>query len=127
MNTDAIINTHEQALKAIHFQYPRRPPLYFRTDPDQSDIVQAAYCAPDQFPREVDWVKGTQREGDGSPLEKQVAGEEELAVAADAAFPLSLPEGATLGVEYVLHTNRWAKLAGCPPVDTLTTVLSRRA
>jgi len=36
----------------------------------------------------------------------------------DAAFPLSRPEGATLGVEYVLHTIRWAKLAGCPRVDT---------
>jgi len=36
----------------------------------------------------------------------------------DAAFPLSKPEGATLGVEYVLHTLRWAKLAGCPRVDT---------
>lgn len=36
----------------------------------------------------------------------------------DAAFPLSLPEGATLGVEYVLHSIRWASLAGCPRVDT---------
>ncbi len=36
----------------------------------------------------------------------------------DAAFPLSLPEGATLGVEYVLRTIRWASLAGCPRVDT---------
>lgn len=36
----------------------------------------------------------------------------------DAAFPMSLPQGATLGVEYVLHTIRWAKLAGCPCVDT---------
>lgn len=36
----------------------------------------------------------------------------------DAAFPLSLPQGATLGVEYVLHSIRWAKLAGCPRVDT---------
>lgn len=36
----------------------------------------------------------------------------------DAAFPLSLPEGASLGVQYVLHTIRWAKLAGCPLVDT---------
>lgn len=36
----------------------------------------------------------------------------------DAAFPLSIPEGASLGVEYVLHTLRWAKLAGCPRVDT---------
>jgi sugar phosphate isomerase/epimerase len=36
----------------------------------------------------------------------------------DAAFPLSLPEGATLGVEYILHTMRWAKLTGCPRIDT---------
>jgi sugar phosphate isomerase/epimerase len=36
----------------------------------------------------------------------------------DAAFPLSIPQGATLGVEYVLNTLRWAKLAGCPRVDT---------
>jgi sugar phosphate isomerase/epimerase len=36
----------------------------------------------------------------------------------DAAFPLSKPQGATLGVEYILHTIRWAKLAGCPRVDT---------
>ena len=36
----------------------------------------------------------------------------------DAAFPLSLPEGATLGVEYALHAIRWAKLAGCPRIDT---------
>jgi sugar phosphate isomerase/epimerase len=36
----------------------------------------------------------------------------------DAAFPLDLPEGTTLGVEYVLNTIRWAKLAGIPSVDT---------
>ncbi|MBL8232153.1 MAG: sugar phosphate isomerase/epimerase [Bryobacterales bacterium] len=36
----------------------------------------------------------------------------------DAAFPLSLPEGATLGVEYVLHSMRWAKLVGCNSIDT---------
>ncbi len=36
----------------------------------------------------------------------------------DAAFPLSRPEGATLGVEYILHSMRWAKLAGCPRIDT---------
>jgi sugar phosphate isomerase/epimerase len=36
----------------------------------------------------------------------------------DAAFPLSLPEGATLGVEYVLNTMRWAKLVGCSFIDT---------
>jgi len=36
----------------------------------------------------------------------------------DAAFPLSTIEGATLGVQYVLNTLRWAKLAGCPRVDT---------
>jgi inosose dehydratase len=36
----------------------------------------------------------------------------------DAAFPLSLPEGATLGVEYVIHAIRYAKLIGCPSIDT---------
>ena len=36
----------------------------------------------------------------------------------DAAFPLSVPESLTLGVEYILHTIRWAKMAGCPRVDT---------
>ena len=36
----------------------------------------------------------------------------------DAAFPLSISEGATLGVEYILHSLRWAKLAGCPCIDT---------
>jgi inosose dehydratase len=36
----------------------------------------------------------------------------------DAAFPLSLPEGATLGAEYILHSMRWASLAGCPSIDT---------
>ncbi len=36
----------------------------------------------------------------------------------DAAFPLSVPQGATLGVEYILHAIRWAKLAGCPRIDT---------
>jgi sugar phosphate isomerase/epimerase len=36
----------------------------------------------------------------------------------DAAFPLSRPEGATLGVEYVLRTMRWAHIAGCPRIDT---------
>jgi sugar phosphate isomerase/epimerase len=36
----------------------------------------------------------------------------------DAAFPLSIPEGATLGVEYILRSMRWAKLAGCPRIDT---------
>lgn len=36
----------------------------------------------------------------------------------DAAFPLSKPEGASIGLEYVLHTIRWAKLAGCPRIDT---------
>jgi sugar phosphate isomerase/epimerase len=36
----------------------------------------------------------------------------------DAAFPLSLPEGATLGVEYALRSIRWAYLAGCDHIDT---------
>src|SRR5512141_255924 len=36
----------------------------------------------------------------------------------DAAFPLSLPQGATLGVEYALRTIRWAYIAGCDHIDT---------
>ena len=36
----------------------------------------------------------------------------------DAAFPLSLPEGASLGLTYVLNTIRWAKLVGCDHIDT---------
>lgn len=36
----------------------------------------------------------------------------------DAAFPLSRPEGSTLGVEYVLRSLRWAHIAGCPRIDT---------
>ncbi len=36
----------------------------------------------------------------------------------DAAFPLSRPEGSTLGVEYILRSLRWAHIAGCPRLDT---------
>ena len=34
----------------------------------------------------------------------------------DAAYPLSGNEGTTLGVQYVLKTIPWAKLAGCPNI-----------
>lgn len=36
----------------------------------------------------------------------------------DAAFPLSKPEGSTLGVEYILRSLRWAHIVGCPRIDT---------
>jgi len=36
----------------------------------------------------------------------------------DAAFPLSRPEGETLGVQYIIETIRFANLLGCPCVDT---------
>lgn len=36
----------------------------------------------------------------------------------DAAFPMSLPEGSTLGVRYIINTIRWAYLAGCDFIDT---------
>lgn len=39
----------ELVLRAITFQSPPRPPLYFRTDPERSDIVQAPYYAPTNF------------------------------------------------------------------------------
>ncbi len=36
----------------------------------------------------------------------------------DAAFPLSLPEGASLGVTYAINTIRWAHIVGCDHIDT---------
>lgn len=36
----------------------------------------------------------------------------------DAAFPLTIEEGTTLGIQYIKNTIRWAKLAGCKYVDT---------
>jgi sugar phosphate isomerase/epimerase len=36
----------------------------------------------------------------------------------DAAFPVSLPEGASLGLIYILNSIRWAKLVGCTHIDT---------
>ena len=36
----------------------------------------------------------------------------------DAAYPLSNKDGPMRGVPYVLNAIRWAKLAGCPCVDT---------
>lgn len=36
----------------------------------------------------------------------------------DAAFPVSLPEGASLGLTYILNTIRWAKFVGCKHIDT---------
>lgn len=36
----------------------------------------------------------------------------------DAAFPLLSSEGWSIGLEYVLHTVRWAKIVGCSRVDT---------
>lgn len=36
----------------------------------------------------------------------------------DAAFPMTRPEAAGLGVQYILHTISWANLAGCSMIDT---------
>jgi sugar phosphate isomerase/epimerase len=36
----------------------------------------------------------------------------------DAAFPLSRPEGTTIGADYIIHVMQWAKLAGCSKIDT---------
>ena len=36
----------------------------------------------------------------------------------DAAFPLNSMDGLTLGVQYIRNAIRWAKLAGCPYIDT---------
>jgi uroporphyrinogen-III decarboxylase len=43
------MNAKELVIRAITFQSPSRPPLFFRTDPLRSDIVQAAYYAPTNF------------------------------------------------------------------------------
>lgn len=36
----------------------------------------------------------------------------------DAAFPLSLPTGPSLGQRYIINSIRWAHLAGCKHIDT---------
>ena len=36
----------------------------------------------------------------------------------DAAYPLEELEGMTLGVQYILKSLQWAKLAGCPNIAT---------
>jgi sugar phosphate isomerase/epimerase len=36
----------------------------------------------------------------------------------DAAYPVSLPSGASLGLTYILNSIRWAKLVGCTHIDT---------
>ncbi|RJP35575.1 MAG: sugar phosphate isomerase/epimerase [Candidatus Omnitrophota bacterium] len=36
----------------------------------------------------------------------------------DAAYPLSRLDGLTIGVQYIIHTIRWAAQVGCPCVDT---------
>ncbi len=36
----------------------------------------------------------------------------------DAAFPLSLPTGSSLGLTYILNSMRWAHLVGCSHLDT---------
>ena len=43
------MNAKELVIRAIAFQSPSRPPLFFRTDPLRSDIVQVAYYAPTNF------------------------------------------------------------------------------
>jgi sugar phosphate isomerase/epimerase len=36
----------------------------------------------------------------------------------DAAFPISLPTGSSLGLTYILNSIRWAYLVGCDHIDT---------
>ncbi len=36
----------------------------------------------------------------------------------DAAYPISLPNGASIGVPYILNSMRWAYLVGCKRLDT---------
>jgi sugar phosphate isomerase/epimerase len=41
----------------------------------------------------------------------------------DAAFPLSLPTGSSLGLTYILNSIRWAYLVGCDHIDTTDNML----
>lgn len=36
----------------------------------------------------------------------------------DAAYPISLPNAASLGTQYIINTIRWGHLAGCTHIDT---------
>lgn len=36
----------------------------------------------------------------------------------DAAYPISLPNAASLGTRYIINTIRWGYLAGCTHIDT---------
>ena len=36
----------------------------------------------------------------------------------DAAYPLNVMDGLTIGVQYICNAIRWAKLNGCPCIDT---------
>jgi uroporphyrinogen-III decarboxylase len=43
------MNKKELVIRAITFKTPDRPPIYFRNDPDRSDIVQVPYYSPTNF------------------------------------------------------------------------------
>ncbi len=36
----------------------------------------------------------------------------------DAAYPISLPNAASIGTQYIINTIRWGYLAGCKQIDT---------
>ncbi len=43
------MNKKELVIQAITFKSPDRPPIYFRSDPERSDIVQVPYYSPTNF------------------------------------------------------------------------------
>ena len=43
------LTPRELVIRAITYRSPPRPPLFFRTDAERSDIVQAAYDSPTRF------------------------------------------------------------------------------
>ena len=49
IHTHAGLTPKELAIQAITYSSPPRPALFFRTDPDRSDIVQVAYHSPTNF------------------------------------------------------------------------------
>jgi len=46
---ESSMNKKELVIRAITFKTPDRPPIYFRNDPDRSDIVQVPYYSPTNF------------------------------------------------------------------------------
>jgi sugar phosphate isomerase/epimerase len=72
----------------------------------------------------VSWIEGLgyfphiSLNNDPVRLKETMAAKEVSFSQIDAAYPLSGLDGITLGVQYILKSLQWAKLAGCPNIAT---------